>query len=196
MSPQRTLMPLSMLNPNIIQALINFGASAVGALIAGYAGVWFGIARLRRERGFDQRLTWLRDMIQALHGVARSIDAIGQAGTIEAMMPLFDSTLVDPRIERFDVLVAEARAYASSTSLSALHHAATTFRARSAAPVLNTPSELRAELAHQLEALRRASEALCDDVRQHLGLEPALLSSWPFSIPEVLLRGIALPPAR
>ena len=177
----------------ITQTIIGFVASALGASLAGYAGVWFGLSRTRLERGFDQRLAWSKDMLRALHATAQGIDDIGETDSAEAAERRLDAMLHDSRVETFNLLVAEARAYASPRALEALNRAAELIGTISKADP-ETPADMRSMLARQLDALRMASEALCDDARAHLRLEPVVESSWPFDVPPELSWGKVLPP--
>ena len=178
-----------------IQTVVSFVASAVGALVAGYAGVWFGLARLKRERGYDQQLAWSKEMLQALHAVARLLDNIGEAGSPEATALLETDPTRVAEIKRFDLVFAEARAYATPKALSALAVVASFFRAINAEPDPASAEQIQARLGHHLDALRRASEALCDDVRAHLGLEAATESSWPFAAAKEIRWAKSIPPA-
>ena len=183
--------------PDVLTAQLasSFFASAVGALLAGYTGVWFGLARMKRERGFEQRLTWSREMLRALHLVAGWVDAIGEAESEDEVSALVEGLARDPRLVQFNLHVAEARAYASPRALAALNIASGHFDRINVGADPETAADQRAILVAQLEALRSASEAIADDLRGHLGLERATESSWPFDVPKVLAWRKSLPPA-
>jgi hypothetical protein len=156
------------------QVVINFAASALGALGAGYVGVRFGLYRLRRERGFDQRLAWYKEMLGALHDAAKLIDELR-----ETSPDLRDVVRTDPtaalRVRRFDLALAEARAYATQRSIAALNRTAQSFVQLGEGEI-----ETQTDFNTALEAMLQASEALSDEVRTHLGLEKVSESVWPF----------------
>lgn len=168
---------------NIAQLIANFTASGLGALVAGYAGVWFAIARTKRERSFDQRLAWYRDILSSLHEVAEWADNVWEAETEEERTQLLDSSDSDLQEKQFEILVAAARAYATPEAIAALNKAAHKFHQLGDGPAPVSQEELKVFLADLLDALREASESLADEIRQHLGLERVQEGSWPFGPP-------------
>lgn len=156
-----------------VSLIVNAVSAAAGALLAGYAGVRFGLMRVRSERAFDQRLGWYKEMLAALHSVAKLLD--------EHDSPAFDVLQAsDPlhlRIQRFDLAVAEARAYATEQSLRAIAITADAFQAL---PRVQQSDDPKRVILLALNSLRDASEALCDDIRGHLGLEETHIRSWPY----------------
>lgn len=138
---------------NIAQAVLTFVASPAGALVAGFAGVWFGMARVKRERGFDQRLAWHKEMLESLHRVAKWIDAVGEAEGDDRIALASDPSL-HVKVERFDVLVAEARAYATPSTVAALNRIAKGFDEMNEEPDPDSIEEQQIFLARQIELMR------------------------------------------
>lgn len=153
-------------------------SSGVGSLLAGFFGVRWALFRLKRERGFEQRSLWYRDMLSSVHHMAHLFDEARSDASIQAINK-------DPRtwerVERFSLLIAEARAYAPRSTIEALGRMRVAFQEVARGPDARNQQERRDVTVKALDAMKAASESLSDDLRRHFGLETVEASSWPYS---------------
>lgn len=169
-----------------------FAVSLAGPLIAGSAGVYFGMRRFKSEHGFQARLEWYRELLASLHAVAQRVDRsldLTDPGEFNAYMGNADTRAA---IARFDLSLAAAPAFAKDSRLGALNRMEAAVRAQ-------TPDERSVDLKRSteltcllLEQMKEASEAVAGELRDHLGLGTTNLSSWPFAraVPVVLPRKV------
>lgn len=151
------------------EILVPFLSSSLGALIAGYLGVRFGVARLRRERAFDRRLEWYEKVVRTIHDVVTKGEMVFHIPDEATRQQFYQE--MSGAVARFGALTAEAKLYCSKIGYHALSHALGEL-AR-IAPSFSSPDPAVAYQAQQesVEILLTASDALAADVRGQLGLE-------------------------
>lgn len=161
------------------QVVVTFLASSLGALVAGYAGVRFAMARLRRERSFDRRLTWYEEMLSATYELAVKFDDLSELDPNETDVYAWYDAQMRSHEARFNGLVAAATAYGTPSSCEALRKAVGTLLHR-----VETLDPKVEEAQQQLictasAVLRESAKHLASEMRLQLGLEPIREDVWP-----------------
>lgn len=164
------------MSPTFLQLGSNVLVSAVGALLAGYFGVRFGISRLRSERAFDRTLGWYEEMISALDRAIWALEPLfadnlpGPPMSSNPVFVEFKESLIAVRTTA-SRMVIYARPAGASSVLSVVKRIYALPRSEENGQPLplsiyeNTLQELK-------DALQFAVSELSDEVRTHLGLAP------------------------
>jgi hypothetical protein len=157
---------------NLVQALIGFAASAVGAALAGYFGVLFGAKKLRTERAFDRRLEWYESARQHVHEMSEFFGSL--ATFADLGKPKLDPDGTQKEWEKHAlnlISIADgAEAYATTTTVREAWRAHS--RIFSSYCNLEKRVELLRFAREAEESLEPLRDALISETRQHLGLEP------------------------
>lgn len=165
------------------QLIANAAAAAVGTLVAGFIGVYFGIQRFRRERAFDRRLAWHEAAVISLTRAAERLFEAIQCESDPDLEPMRDSAwkaayAAMPGIQ----LELEGEMYASRDSYEAIRQAREDQRTL-ISPVMKKLIEAaagQADVAAKQQSLQmlevaaktlvHAASLLATDVRNMLGL--------------------------
>lgn len=113
-------------NLDLLHLLASFGASAAGALTAGYFGVLWALRQRRAERAFDRRIEWMETMHATLHAAAHAQDRLFNiTGFADAQPSEIDKADIEAELTYREVRrVAEARSlYASPAATAKLDRA-------------------------------------------------------------------------
>jgi hypothetical protein len=173
---------------DLAQLLATGAASAIGAAAAGAIGFRYAVARFRKERAFDRRLTWyetaVRDLVDGSGKIIRAVNTVRRphlaSGREAAWRDAGDA------LGRLLSLEAEAELYATDDAYYAISRAAEDIRAVSKAaerlassgpqPASATPSDEQLAKSLQMydivsKLMLHAASRLARDVRQHLELD-------------------------
>lgn len=155
--------------PDVTQTLTGFLGSAAGALVAGYAGVWFGLARLRRERAFDKRLDWYIRMTSAMQELVSKSYIIEYIPDAEGRRRLAEE-LTDATI-RFNQLSSESRLYVSERADAALQNVLGALDELTTDMSSGDPAKVERARERSRAVLRYGIHELTNDVRREFGLK-------------------------
>lgn len=154
--------------PDPIQTLTGFLASAAGALVAGYAGVLFGLAKLRRERAFEKRLDWyvrMTSVMQEMVSKSYLLDYVPDTkGRRELAEDLTAATI------RFNQLSSESRLYVSERADAALWKVLGALDDLTGDMASNDPEKSVDAMEKSRAVLRYGIHELTNDVRRQFGL--------------------------
>jgi hypothetical protein len=162
-------MVYSMTELDVLKTLAPIVGAAIGSLIAGFGGVWFGLARLRKERAFDRRLAWYEQTVRVIYEIVTKSNMLFAIPDLETRRVVYQQ--LSEAVARFGALTAESKLYCGPAAYSFLAKALDQLAALTLG--FSSGDEAAGVHAHRasIDVLLEASDALAADVRAQLGLK-------------------------
>jgi len=159
----------------LTQPALSLVASAIGALLAGYYGVRFGLRQYRAERAMDRRLAWyseLAEVTQKLLNRNRSLQFfIAEGGAPKSVKGLLDELAA--LSFRFQELAMMAEFYAAPDTVEVIEQTLSLLDRLGGEMSRGHDAGKRDGAAQEsIRVIHAASRLLARDVRREFGLEP------------------------
>lgn len=163
-----------------VDALVTAGLSALGALVAAWAGTRLGLRKFRQERAFDARLEWHRKLAETakiLQNRTRALKAFQRGGTPpEVALPLVQE--LRQLAFAFQELAEQAPLFATKRTHSAIRgvlvemtKGAKHFAEYPKGPNAETAEQAQEMYTTSMSGLDRVYDLLARDLREMLALE-------------------------
>ena len=168
----------------VAQLVLNALAALVGTLLAGAAGIYYALARFRREKAFERRLEWHEKAVSQLSNSATILHKLSVGleapELVEDPEGKWDVAFKSFPGEEFEL---QAEMYASPSSFEAIREAREDQKRVivASSAIFYSKEPIRSEeekdrLAARLisiasKSMLHAASLLASDVRQFLGLE-------------------------
>ena len=179
-----TLQKINMPDPNSgfsgMHLIATFISTIATGLIAGYAGIRFGMSKLRNERAFDKQLEWYEDLGKTIHILLNRYTSF-RAYLLRGSFPLDVESMVKDLGNlsfRFQELAAMADMYAPSDTyrvvsdgVAEMNRLGAIIMPSSLNPSPEAHQAGEAAMAESIDTLRIIGGYVARDMRVHLGLD-------------------------